>query len=239
MRTLTRTVWPLLLVGGLLVIGIATVIVAFGDGSRRLGPAPLHADIVVTPFASIPIQGMTFPDLEDLLIPLIMERLADDGPLRYRVQPQVLRNAREVGPILLRDSNISNAYDDLPAIVALRAAAEYEGLARVTLRNRGETRLEEIAMRLPGVQTARVIRTRLVPDEDKNAARGATKTLVDATVVRGEKSVVRVGGLDAGDTLTIEGWLDRKPDLSDWRWADQVRLISSAGAGWPALLART
>lgn len=229
MRSISRSIWGLLAIGGLLVVGVATIVVAFGDGSRRLGPAPLHADITVVPFSSVPLEGLTYADLEQFLQPLVAQHLAEGGPLQFRVQQQVLRSAREVAPVILRSSIISNAYDDLPAIAALRAASDYRGLARVALVNDGDAAIDDIAIRLPGVQTARITHTTVVADED--GPKGATKKVHETTVVKGEKSVIRIGRLAANDRLDIEAWLDRVPASSDWDWANTVRLASSAGPG--------
>jgi hypothetical protein len=80
--------------------------------------APLHTDITVVPFSSVPLEGLTYADLEQFLQALVAQHLAEGGPLQFRVQQQVLRSAREVAPVILRSSIISNAYDDLPAIAA-------------------------------------------------------------------------------------------------------------------------
>ncbi|MDA0366905.1 MAG: hypothetical protein O2995_00790 [Proteobacteria bacterium] len=229
MRNFTHLVWPLAAVIALLVVGISTLVVAFNDGTRRLGPAPLHAEIVVTPFASIPIEGLTYSDIEGFLRPHLLRRLEDDGPLRFRTQPQVLRSARIVAPMLLRDGDIAREFEQIPAISALRAAEDFKGFAKVTLTNESAANLTDVAIRLPGARLARIIRTTVVPDED--AGSGATKRVVETSVVPAEKSVFVVGEITAETALEIEAWLDRTPPRSDWAWASDVRLISSAGAG--------
>ncbi|NQV78992.1 MAG: hypothetical protein HQ495_00470 [Alphaproteobacteria bacterium] len=229
MRNVTHLVWPLAAVIVLLAVGVSTLVVAFNDGTRRLGPAPLHAEIVVTPFVSIPIEGLTYTDIEGFLRPHLMRRLEDDGPLRFRTQPQVLRSARIVAPMLLRDGDIAREFEQIPAVSALRAAEDFKGFARVTLANKSAANLTDVAIRLPGARVARITRTTVVPDED--AGSGATKKIVEATTVTAEKSVIFVGGITGETALEIDAWLDRTPPRSNWEWAGAVRLISSAGAG--------
>ena len=226
---MSKFVWPFAAVSALLVVAVATMAVVFDSGSRRLGPAPLHADIAVSPFASIPVNGLTYPDIEAFLRPHVSRRLEPDGPLRFRVQPRVLRSAKSIAPILLQDGEISRAFEEIPAVAALRAADDLKGYARVSLLNDGSEPLTAVAIRLPGARAARITRTSRVPDED--AGSGATKQLVETTTVTAEKSVVRIGAIAGETEIQIEAWLDRVPTPTDWSWADKVRLTSSAGAG--------
>lgn len=185
---------PIAMLGLLLVlVGSALGAAVFGGALRALSPSPLVAEVR--------LQSMTLPSgfsmdnaaLAANLVAVLQDRVRKDVGLTVLLGEAATKQLREAAlPRLVNTELMTRMIENMPAFAAMTSASRFRSLAEISVRNRGDVPLEDVAITIPGLILAEP----------------AGDAPVVTTVTASALPAARLGALAPGGSVALRAWLD-------------------------------
>lgn len=188
-------------------------VAAFWGLTRLVAPARLSAEVRLDPLV-LPSGIFVDPQIvADDLTRHLTEQAERDVAIRMTLgKDNVAKMLEVVFPRLVTSTAIGGMFQRIPSLKGILSLGQFRAAARISVANLGPTRLEDVAMTLPGALVAET----------------ADGRALEIHVSKAGPRAVRIGTLEPGARLDFAAWTTSPPDAPGM--AEAIRLGAAGGA---------